>query len=312
MAGLVQAFYVTNWLHDWYYDSGFDEAAGNAQATTSAAAASTATACRRGNDYSGSNNSDIAVSADGESPRMQAYACRDGAAEPGGRGPRRHDATAGGVRRTSFDLTADVVLVEDGTSRSATPARRSSTTSRARSPSSTAAMHVQAEGRAGRCGRAAGVILANNRAPAVNMPDGNPRGSGHPGALGVAERRATLKAALAQGPVNVRSSAPPSRRDGTLDNTVVAHEWGTSSTCGSRVQPGMCGASRRAGGLRGAAPGDPGGDNLDGAYAMSIYASAAMATALLRHPPGAYSVDFSKNALPSGTSPTTSAAHHTR
>lgn len=31
MASITQAFYVTNWMHDWYYDSGFNEAAGNGQ-----------------------------------------------------------------------------------------------------------------------------------------------------------------------------------------------------------------------------------------------------------------------------------------
>src|ERR1044071_5013051 len=30
-AAAVNVFYVTNWLHDWYYDSGFTEATGNAQ-----------------------------------------------------------------------------------------------------------------------------------------------------------------------------------------------------------------------------------------------------------------------------------------
>ncbi|HEX8537874.1 MAG TPA: M36 family metallopeptidase, partial [Cystobacter sp.] len=30
-AATTQLFYVNNWLHDWFYDSGFDEAAGNAQ-----------------------------------------------------------------------------------------------------------------------------------------------------------------------------------------------------------------------------------------------------------------------------------------
>ena len=31
-AAVDTLFYVNNWLHDWWYDSGFDEAAGNAQA----------------------------------------------------------------------------------------------------------------------------------------------------------------------------------------------------------------------------------------------------------------------------------------
>ncbi len=31
MAAVTQIFYVTNWLHDWWYDSGYVEAAGNGQ-----------------------------------------------------------------------------------------------------------------------------------------------------------------------------------------------------------------------------------------------------------------------------------------
>src|SRR5262249_30244574 len=31
MASITEAFYVTNWLHDYWYDRGFDEAAGNNQ-----------------------------------------------------------------------------------------------------------------------------------------------------------------------------------------------------------------------------------------------------------------------------------------
>src|SRR4029079_7831128 len=30
-AATVNLFFVQNWLHDWYYDSGFTEATGNAQ-----------------------------------------------------------------------------------------------------------------------------------------------------------------------------------------------------------------------------------------------------------------------------------------
>ena len=41
---VTNLFYMNNYLHDWYYDAGFDEAAGNAQATITAAAASATTA----------------------------------------------------------------------------------------------------------------------------------------------------------------------------------------------------------------------------------------------------------------------------
>ena len=30
-AAIVHLFFLNNWFHDWYYDSGFNEAAGNAQ-----------------------------------------------------------------------------------------------------------------------------------------------------------------------------------------------------------------------------------------------------------------------------------------
>src|SRR3546814_12668560 len=30
-AAIVNLFYMNNWLHDWWYDHGFDEQAGNAQ-----------------------------------------------------------------------------------------------------------------------------------------------------------------------------------------------------------------------------------------------------------------------------------------
>ena len=33
MAAVTHLFYMINYLHDWYYDAGFDEASGNAQAT---------------------------------------------------------------------------------------------------------------------------------------------------------------------------------------------------------------------------------------------------------------------------------------
>ncbi|MFN8588663.1 MAG: M36 family metallopeptidase [Candidatus Eisenbacteria bacterium] len=74
MAATTNAFFVTNWLHDWFYDSGFNEAAGNAQASNFG----------RGGvqgdrmlvetlDYSGTNNANMYTPADGGSPRMQMY-----------------------------------------------------------------------------------------------------------------------------------------------------------------------------------------------------------------------------------------------
>lgn len=74
MAAITNAFYVTNWLHDWFYDAGFDEAAGNAQASNFG----------RGGvqgdrmlvetlDYEGTNNANMYTPGDGASPRMQLF-----------------------------------------------------------------------------------------------------------------------------------------------------------------------------------------------------------------------------------------------
>jgi hypothetical protein len=77
MASITQLFYTTNWLHDWYYDSGFVESAGNAQTDNfgrggiggdplRALAQEAAFMGARDNAY-------IAVLEDGESPHMHMF-----------------------------------------------------------------------------------------------------------------------------------------------------------------------------------------------------------------------------------------------
>ena len=73
-AGVVSLFYVTNFLHDWYYDDGFDEAARNAQAQNFArGGAGNDALLAEAADSSWTNNADMTTPADGRSPRMQMY-----------------------------------------------------------------------------------------------------------------------------------------------------------------------------------------------------------------------------------------------
>lgn len=73
-AAIVNLFYVNNYLHNEYYDHGFDEASGNAQVDNYERGG-------EGNDplnvevqdYSGFNNANMSTPADGYSPRMQMY-----------------------------------------------------------------------------------------------------------------------------------------------------------------------------------------------------------------------------------------------
>lgn len=73
-AGLAHFFYVMNFLHDWYYDSGFDERAGNGQTSNLGRGGAGNDAVRAESlDRSGYDNANMATPSDGRSPRMQMY-----------------------------------------------------------------------------------------------------------------------------------------------------------------------------------------------------------------------------------------------
>jgi hypothetical protein len=82
MAAITQLFFVNNWLHDWWYDSGFDEAAGNAQTSNFGRGGVEGDAIlAEAQDSSGTNNANMATGVDGQPPRMQMYVF---SAPPGG------------------------------------------------------------------------------------------------------------------------------------------------------------------------------------------------------------------------------------
>jgi hypothetical protein len=73
-AAAVNLFYMINWMHDWWYNHGFDEAAGNAQAGNFGRGGEEGDPIlAQGQDGSGSNNANMATPADGSSPVMQQY-----------------------------------------------------------------------------------------------------------------------------------------------------------------------------------------------------------------------------------------------
>ena len=77
MAAVVHLFYVNNWMHDWWYDSGFDEAAGNAQASNFARGGLDGDVLlAEAQDFSGVENANMMTPADGVSPRMQMFLFR--------------------------------------------------------------------------------------------------------------------------------------------------------------------------------------------------------------------------------------------
>ncbi len=71
---VVSLFYVNNFLHDWFYNSGFDEAAGNAQASNfNRGGHGGDPILAEAQDSSDTNNANMSTPQDGSSPRMQMF-----------------------------------------------------------------------------------------------------------------------------------------------------------------------------------------------------------------------------------------------
>jgi extracellular elastinolytic metalloproteinase len=71
---LVGMFFHVNWLHDRWYEAGFDEASGNAQQDNFGLGGLDGDPIlAEGNDFSGTDNANMATPADGASPRMQMF-----------------------------------------------------------------------------------------------------------------------------------------------------------------------------------------------------------------------------------------------
>jgi large repetitive protein len=317
-ASVTSLFFMNNWLHDYFYDSGFNEAAGNAQANNfGRGGAQNDRLLAEAQDYSGTDNANMSTPADGQSPRMQMYVFTGASVSLVEAQPLNALYTPGTAAfgPTTFNITFDGVVAEDGTGPDVNDICEAVTNNvmgkiaiinRGTCTFESKAFRAQQAG-------AAGVILVNNAA------------GGAPGMAEDAAFNATiptlslsqddgnaLKAAIAMQAqqVTLRRDPPKVDRDGTLDNQIVAHEWGhyihrrlvptcTTLNCGT-FGCGQCGGQGEGWGdfvamhmtLR------PGDNMTSGTYAAAIYASDAFGDAayfgIRRYP---YSRDFTKNGL---------------
>jgi MYXO-CTERM domain-containing protein len=324
-AAMVHLFYTINWMHDWWYDSGFTEMAGNAQLSNygrggaendriqanaqDAAITSTDPDCNNGPCR---NNANMATPADGMAPRMQMYLWTNENAEAtisAGIGAISVGHASFGA--DDYDLTAEIVLVDDGSTDPGTgtvtdgcqvPTNdvtgKIALVDRGSCNFTVKAVNAQAAG-------AVGVIIANNTgatqgltpvgdAPTVTIPVvGTSQNAGN-----------SIKTALGQGAVTAHLEGfSDAEFDGDLDTGIVAHEWGhylenRLSDCGTK----QCRAMGEGWGdfvalhvlLRST-------DNFDGTYSVGGYALRQAPNAhyfgVRRYP---YSVDFTKNPLTFG------------
>ncbi|WP_437874339.1 M36 family metallopeptidase [Sorangium sp. So ce513] len=310
MAAVTQVFYVTNWLHDWYYDSGFNEAAGNAQQDNFGRGGldGDPLLAEAQDDAPGGSrdNANMDATYDGASPRMQMYLWsgpeqRSLSVTPQNASYASNTAMFGPQH---YEVTGELALGEDDAEPrgdacgplTSDVAGKIALVDRGGCTFAQKAQNAQAAG-------AVGVLIANNRAS-----DGAPRLAGEapdvttPAQSISLEDGRALRAALAAGgePLTVTMTRAPSvERDGTIDNTIVAHEWGhyihlRLVPCGTQ----MCGAQSEGWGdfvalhmmLRD-------GDDLDGAFPISAYGSAVMGDSYFGIRRAPYSVDFAKNGL---------------
>ena len=73
-SSLVGMFFHVNWLHDRWYEAGFDEASGNAQQNNFGLGGLQGDPIlAEGSDFSGTDNANMSTPADGSSPRMQMF-----------------------------------------------------------------------------------------------------------------------------------------------------------------------------------------------------------------------------------------------
>ncbi|ABF87161.1 peptidase, M36 (fungalysin) family [Myxococcus xanthus DK 1622] len=233
-ASVVNLFFINNFLHDWYYDAGFDEASGNAQMQNFGRGGIEGDPLRvEGQDYNGRNNANMATPADGISPRMQMYVF-DGMPLLQVTAPASlaRAYVNGDSRFGAQEYTLDgpvQVLAPTGRTLGCTPfeagtfAGHVALLDRGACDFVTKALNAQDAG-------AIAVLVAN-----TNAGEGPLSMSGDDARVtvpvaSISRETADLwKAEVAANASTVQVRLHRSKdldRDGTLDNTIIAHEWG--------------------------------------------------------------------------------------
>lgn len=322
-AAATHLFYAVNWLHDDFYDAGFDEASGNAQADNYGRGGQPGDRLlAEAQDAAGINNANMFTPADGTSPRMQMYvfsAATMTEATASGQVAGTFDTAGANFGPTSFDLTAALVLGADGagaaTDDGCEPLLNDVTgdvvlLERGNCTFVVKVANAQAAG-------AVAALIANHipGAGAISMPVAEGGGTITIPSLSLGTSDGdTLAQGVLAGAVTmqmVRSTgvAP----DGTLDTTVVAHEWGHYIS--NRLVGDSNGLTTQQSGGMGEGFGDfhallamvtaddvlvPSNAGFDGAYAVGGYATQGTRPVnsyyygFRRYP---YSTDFARNPL---------------
>ncbi|HZJ65217.1 MAG TPA: M36 family metallopeptidase [Kofleriaceae bacterium] len=308
-AGVVNLFFINNWMHDWWYDSGFTEATGNAQLDNygrgGVANDPITTLAQAGALAGARDNATMATPADGGRPRMRIFlfTTSTNTALNGPAGAIRSEGVSAPPH--TFDLTGVVAIGAD-------PVEPTNDACQPLTSDLTGKIALITF--SGVCGSA--VTVNNTRAAGaigVILADGandDPRGFAGSAAANIPQLAIgrtdgeALAAAVAAGPVTVTMHSAPFgvERDGDLDSGVSGHEWAhylhhRLAVCTNGQQCG--GMSEGWGDFNGLLLQLREGDNRDSTYAQGSYADAdgtpnAGYFSIRRFP---YSRDHAKNPL---------------
>ncbi|HEY3450673.1 MAG TPA: myxosortase-dependent M36 family metallopeptidase [Myxococcales bacterium] len=230
-AAVTQLFYDVNFFHDWFYDAGFDEASGNAQAKNYGRGGVEGDALEvQGQDFSGLDNADMSTPSDGESPRMQMYIFRGAASAQvaiDDAPTATFEASAAQFGPARYAQSAQAQLVDDGSGTASDGCESFTLAAGAIAVADRGLCTFVSKALAAQAAGAVALVVVNN------VAGGAPELGGSDGqvtipvvGLSLADG-AALKQRMAAGAVHLTLSRVGSvDRDGTIDNTVIAHEWG--------------------------------------------------------------------------------------
>lgn len=312
-AVVTQSFFDVNVLHDVFYDFGFDERAGNAQAFNFGRGGRDGDFMRvESQDFGGRNNANMSTPADGASPRMQLYVF-DGVPQLRVTAPagiaRLYDANTAAFGAQTFNVTGNLIrgtAVDTGCV--AYPAGTFTggiaLIDRGTCDFSTKAFNAQNAG-------AIAVVIANNAAGIAPALGGANAAVTIPALSTTMSAGALFRSTTGTITIQLKRNGDLDR-DGALDHQIVAHEWGHYLT--NRLIGDASGLVNNQGRSMGEGWGDfvgllmsvreedrnrPGNNSFQGVYALGGYVSSGGANDGVyygtRRVP--YSTDLSKNAL---------------
>ena len=227
-------FYTTNVIHDALFTAGFDEAAGNFQETNlTGEGHGKDPVDAEAQDGSGVDNANFATPPDGVNPRMQMFLWT---------GKGTHEVVVGastfraqgaqfGPALDPTGLTADIVLVDDGTA-PATDACQAITNDlsgaialldRGTCPFVVKVKNAQLAG-------AIGAIVANHLGDSIFTMSGADNSITIPSVfIGLTDGNSLKGLLPASGTIRL-ADPPPLQRDGDVDSDIVWHEYGHGLT----------------------------------------------------------------------------------